>query len=348
MCAEARGLRDHPRSSVEPLPRHGRRGRFHRARARTPQRGLLMGALGVVYGDIGTSPLYAYKEAVKAAGGGMATPLAVTGAVSLIFWALILIVSIKYAILILRADNRGEGEARDPAGAPSRGRAGGRGAPIRRRGDHARHLCPFGGGGAEGRCPKPRPLRRADHHRDPRRPVRRAVPGRRPDRPYLRAGHAAVVRRPGAAGAGIHPARAADSSGPQPAEGRGIPVPCRLGRQLRDARCRLPGRHGRRGDVCRSRAFRRPADTRGMVRPGPARPGAQLFRAGRPAARGAGRDREPVLPPRAGLGAYPPGGPCDAGNDHCLAGDHLRGVLPDAAGDPARLPADHADRPDRP
>ncbi len=71
---------------------------------------LLMGALGVVYGDIGTSPLYAYKEAVKAAGGGDgASPIAVIGAVSLIFWALILIVSLKYAILILRADNNGEG-----------------------------------------------------------------------------------------------------------------------------------------------------------------------------------------------------------------------------------------------
>jgi len=72
---------------------------------------LLLGALGVVYGDIGTSPLYAFKEAVKAASGGAATadPLAVTGAVSLILWALILIVSLKYAVLILRADNRGEG-----------------------------------------------------------------------------------------------------------------------------------------------------------------------------------------------------------------------------------------------
>ena len=70
---------------------------------------LLLGALGVVYGDIGTSPLYAYKEAVKAAGAGNVTPVAVIGAVSLIFWALILVVSLKYAILILRADNRGEG-----------------------------------------------------------------------------------------------------------------------------------------------------------------------------------------------------------------------------------------------
>lgn len=71
---------------------------------------LLLGALGIVYGDIGTSPLYAFKEAVRAAsGGGPPQAIAVVGAVSLIFWALILIVSLKYAVLILRADNRGEG-----------------------------------------------------------------------------------------------------------------------------------------------------------------------------------------------------------------------------------------------
>ena len=71
---------------------------------------LILGALGVVYGDIGTSPLYAFKEAVKAAtAGGASVPAAATGAVSLILWSLILIVSLKYAVLILRADNRGEG-----------------------------------------------------------------------------------------------------------------------------------------------------------------------------------------------------------------------------------------------
>ncbi|WP_244539002.1 KUP/HAK/KT family potassium transporter, partial [Methylobacterium sp. UNCCL125] len=70
----------------------------------------MLGALGVVYGDIGTSPLYAFKEAVKAAtAGGASVPAAATGAVSLILWSLILIVSLKYAVLILRADNRGEG-----------------------------------------------------------------------------------------------------------------------------------------------------------------------------------------------------------------------------------------------
>ena len=67
-------------------------------------------ALGVVYGDIGTSPLYALREAAKAAThGGPLTNEAVLGVVSLILWALILIISIKYALLILRADNRGEG-----------------------------------------------------------------------------------------------------------------------------------------------------------------------------------------------------------------------------------------------
>lgn len=71
-----------------------------------------IGALGVVYGDIGTSPLYALKEAAKAAthhGGGALTNEAILGVVSLIFWALILIISFKYAMLIMRADNRGEG-----------------------------------------------------------------------------------------------------------------------------------------------------------------------------------------------------------------------------------------------
>jgi KUP system potassium uptake protein len=69
-----------------------------------------LGALGVVYGDIGTSPLYALKEAAKAAThGGPLTHEAILGVVSLILWALILIISVKYALLILRADNRGEG-----------------------------------------------------------------------------------------------------------------------------------------------------------------------------------------------------------------------------------------------
>ena len=69
-----------------------------------------LAALGIVYGDIGTSPLYALREAAKAAGGGgPPPPEAVVGVLSVILWSLIVVVSLKYAVLIMRADNRGEG-----------------------------------------------------------------------------------------------------------------------------------------------------------------------------------------------------------------------------------------------
>jgi KUP system potassium uptake protein len=70
---------------------------------------LAVGALGVVFGDIGTSPLYAMRSSAQAAGGAQPGAAAVYGAMSLIFWALIIVVTIKYVILILRADNNGEG-----------------------------------------------------------------------------------------------------------------------------------------------------------------------------------------------------------------------------------------------
>lgn len=72
--------------------------------------GLIIGALGVVYGDIGTSPLYAFKESLHASHGhGHSPEHAVYGLLSLILWALILIVSIKYVCFVLRADHHGEG-----------------------------------------------------------------------------------------------------------------------------------------------------------------------------------------------------------------------------------------------
>ena len=68
---------------------------------------LMLGSIGVVYGDIGTSPLYALREAVVAAGGGAAeaTPQAVLGVLSLILWALVVVVTLKYVVILLRADN---------------------------------------------------------------------------------------------------------------------------------------------------------------------------------------------------------------------------------------------------
>jgi KUP system potassium uptake protein len=71
---------------------------------------LLVGSIGVVYGDIGTSPLYAFREAVVAAkAGGLEGRAAVLGVLSLITWALILVVTFKYVLIMLRADNNGEG-----------------------------------------------------------------------------------------------------------------------------------------------------------------------------------------------------------------------------------------------
>src|SRR3954469_852354 len=70
---------------------------------------LSVGALGVVFGDIGTSPLYAMRVSAQAAGGALPGASAVYGALSLIFWSLIVVVTIKYVVFILRADNNGEG-----------------------------------------------------------------------------------------------------------------------------------------------------------------------------------------------------------------------------------------------
>src|SRR5690349_4262321 len=73
------------------------------------RRAITIAALGVVFGDIGTSPLYTLREAFGEAGGLHHSETAVLGVLSLIFWSLILLVSLKYVVLILRADNRGEG-----------------------------------------------------------------------------------------------------------------------------------------------------------------------------------------------------------------------------------------------
>jgi KUP system potassium uptake protein len=82
--------------------------------ASEPSAGLLpltLGSIGVVYGDIGTSPLYALREAVAASVGtsGVVTRGAVLGILSLILWSLILVVTLKYVVILLRADNNGEG-----------------------------------------------------------------------------------------------------------------------------------------------------------------------------------------------------------------------------------------------
>ncbi|MBC7376426.1 MAG: KUP/HAK/KT family potassium transporter, partial [Burkholderiaceae bacterium] len=69
----------------------------------------MIAALGVVYGDIGTSPLYAFKECLSPAHGVALDTAAVLGLLSLVFWALMVVVTLKYVVFVLRADYDGEG-----------------------------------------------------------------------------------------------------------------------------------------------------------------------------------------------------------------------------------------------
>ncbi|OZA07951.1 MAG: hypothetical protein B7Y02_13165, partial [Rhodobacterales bacterium 17-64-5] len=80
--------------------------------AHPPRQGLpalVLGAIGVVYGDIGTSPIYAFREAIRPVAGSTVAQADVLGLLSLLIWTLMLIVTFKYVLILLRADNRGEG-----------------------------------------------------------------------------------------------------------------------------------------------------------------------------------------------------------------------------------------------
>jgi KUP system potassium uptake protein len=98
---EASPAKDHPAAAAEPVA--AKTGKAKR------NAGLTLAALGIVYGDIGTSPLYALREAALAAGHHVPIQEAIMGVVSLITWSLIIVVTLKYVLLIMRADNDGEG-----------------------------------------------------------------------------------------------------------------------------------------------------------------------------------------------------------------------------------------------
>ncbi len=70
---------------------------------------LVVGSIGVVFGDIGTSPLYAMREALFHTREGTSAELAIKGVISLVFWALVMIVTVKYVLFLMKADNKGEG-----------------------------------------------------------------------------------------------------------------------------------------------------------------------------------------------------------------------------------------------
>ena len=98
--------RDSAPSAPGELPASGPPGPHGPGQGLAP---LTLGALGIVFGDIGTSPLYTMREVLNPANGVSLQPADIIGAVSAILWALMIVVTLKYVVLILRADNRGEG-----------------------------------------------------------------------------------------------------------------------------------------------------------------------------------------------------------------------------------------------
>ncbi|MBC7983622.1 MAG: KUP/HAK/KT family potassium transporter [Candidatus Obscuribacterales bacterium] len=72
-------------------------------------RGLMLAALGVVFGDIGTSPMYAFRDCFKPEHGIALNPANVTGLLSVVFWSMMLVISVKYVAIVMKSDNRGEG-----------------------------------------------------------------------------------------------------------------------------------------------------------------------------------------------------------------------------------------------
>ena len=94
-------------ATVQNVPRHEQAG--SQSHGNVGLAGLIVGAIGVVFGDIGTSPLYTLKEAFSPHYGLVANHDTVLGVLSLVFWALMLVVTVKYVTIIMRADNEGEG-----------------------------------------------------------------------------------------------------------------------------------------------------------------------------------------------------------------------------------------------
>ena len=83
--------------------------KVHSGTGRASTRSLAIAALGVVYGDIGTSPLYAVKECFGGEHGAQLTPHNIIGVISLILWSLTMVVVVKYLTFVMKADHDGEG-----------------------------------------------------------------------------------------------------------------------------------------------------------------------------------------------------------------------------------------------
>ena len=313
---------------------------------------LSLGALGIVFGDIGTSPLYALQTVFAADQHAVQpTQSGVYGVISLVFWAITLIVSVKYVALIMRADNEGEGGIMALI------------ALIREKGLQRRFaqvalvaLGIFGASlfygdgmitpaisvlsaveGIEVVEPGLHVARGADHARDPRGPVRDPALRHRRGRPLVRADHDRLVHAAG------------DRRAARGAQGPGDPardlaelraqlhVRARA-RRVHRARLGRADRHRRGGALRGHGPLRPPSDPARVVHRGVPRPDPQLHGPGRADPPQPEGDRQPVLPADPALGPDPDDRARHRRDGDRLAGGDLGRVLGHAPGGPARLP----------
>ena len=257
-----------------------------------------LACMGVVFGDIGTSPLYTLNVAAKSASPtGQITPEAVLGIVSLIFWSLIIVISFKYAILIMRADNHGEGGilALLALVSPRRAKRNRWRAAMVVIGLIGATLL-YGDGtitpaisvlsaieGLKIYAPQlDRAVVPADR-RHPRHPVSHPAQRHIVHRRHIRAGDAGLVHHRRRARRDRDRAIARGARRSQSAGGHHLSLACRAAGSGGDRR-RFSGRDRGRGVLRRHGPFRPPADPRRLVRRGAPGADPQLFRPGRPAA----------------------------------------------------------------
>ncbi len=316
-----------------------------------PLPALMLGAIGVVYGDIGTSPLYTMKESFLGP-----HPLAVDaphilGVLSLIFWSLMVVVTAKYVFVAMRADNKGEGGSFALLSLISRNLGHKKWAPaLVMMGVLA--TCLFYGDAmitpaisvlsavegltiAEaGLQPLVIPIAIAILVASVPRPVARHRQGRRvvrPGDPHLH-GRARGARRD------QHPRPAGRAPGVQPDMGAPF-LPRRSEARLPRFGLGVPRGDGRRNALCRHGSFRAQGDRLVVADAGLSVPDAQLHGPGRAAARPSRGRRQPVLPDGPGLGPPAAGGDRHRGDDHRQPGGDQRRLLGHSPGGPARLPA---------
>ena len=309
---------------------------------------LTIGSVGVVYGDIGTSPLYALREAVTAAVGHDAnvTRDAVFGVLSLILWALVIVVTVKYVLILLRADNKGEGGTLALMALAQR--AVGRNSV-------AIVLCGIISAA----------LFYGDAVITPALSVLSAIEGLKVVAPsfehfvmpltivilvglfavqshgtarvaaLVRTDHRDLVHRDRGFRRLSYLRQPGSSAGLQSRPCGELPVLARRHRPDH-ARRGVPGGHRRGSALRRPRPFRAKADPDRLVRAGAARARHQLSRAGRAGAGQPQGARESVLPDVPGLGAHPDGAARHRRHrDRQPGGDHRR-LFDHPSGDPAR------------